>query len=152
MKWIKTFCYGLLMLAAFQLFLNMVGLQWLELIDIAAMAFVLSGLCLSLTQYPLSQVMRAFGQGAGMSAGSDEELELSSEILLIMGRYAMLAGALGTLLGTVYSLSNLDDLSQLGNGLAISIICLIYGLLINFLLLYPLQVSLKHQRLERSLS
>ncbi len=153
MKWIKTLCYGLLTALAFQFFLNMMGMQWSELMDIVSLLFVLAGLLFSLAHYPLSQVMGAFSQAAGLSEARDEsELALSREILVIMGRYALLAGALGTLLGTVYSLANLDTVSQLGHGLAVSVLSLLYSLAINYILLYPLQTSIKHQELERSLS
>ena len=58
------------------------------------------------------------------------EGENQSKILHTMGVTAILAGAIGTMIGLVIILGNLSDKSALGPALAISLLTLLYGLLI----------------------
>ena len=58
------------------------------------------------------------------------EGENQSKILHTMGVTAILAGAIGTMIGLVIILGNLSDKSTLGPALAISLLTLLYGLLI----------------------
>ena len=58
------------------------------------------------------------------------EGENQSKILHTMGVTAILAGAIGTMIGLVIILGNLSDKSALGPALAIALLTLLYGLLI----------------------
>ena len=58
------------------------------------------------------------------------EGENQSKILHTMGVTAILAGAIGTMIGLVIILGNLSDKSALGPAFAIALLTLLYGLLI----------------------
>ncbi len=58
------------------------------------------------------------------------EGENQSKILHTMGVTAILAGAIGTMIGWVIILGNLSDKSALGPAFAIALLTLLYGLLI----------------------
>ena len=58
------------------------------------------------------------------------EGENQSKILHTMGVTAILAGAIGAMIGLIIMLGNLSDKSALGPALAISLLTLLYGLLI----------------------
>ena len=58
------------------------------------------------------------------------EGENQSKILHTMGVTAILAGAIGTMIGLVIMLGNLSDKSALGPAFAIALLTLLYGLLI----------------------
>lgn len=49
-----------------------------------------------------------------------------------LGNGALLAGALGTIIGVVIMLQNLDDLSTIGPPLAMAILTIFYGLIVKF--------------------
>ena len=58
------------------------------------------------------------------------EGENQSKILHTMGVTAILAGAIGTMIGLIIMLGNLSDKSALGPAFAIALLTLLYGLLI----------------------
>jgi flagellar motor component MotA len=147
MKLIKALVYGLLMILAFQFALSLYGLSWLELIDLHAIVFMLAGLALGLSNHPLSTVIRAFAQASGLMPYEDPPAR-SRQVISGLSRYALLSGALGTLLGVMVSLMNLDDVSALGHGLAVSSMCMLYALGLKVVVFAPLEQNL----LQRELS
>ena len=58
------------------------------------------------------------------------EGENQSKILHTMGVTAFLAGAIGTMIGFVIMLGNLQDQAAIGPAMAISLLTILYGLLI----------------------
>tara|TARA_Y100000590_G_C15295080_1_gene854071 strand:+ start:287 stop:682 length:396 start_codon:yes stop_codon:yes gene_type:complete len=58
------------------------------------------------------------------------EGENQSKILHTMGVTAFLAGAIGTMIGLVIMLGNLQDQAAIGPAMAISLLTILYGLLI----------------------
>lgn len=147
MKLIKVLVYGLLMLLAFQFALYLYGLNWFDLLDLHAMVFVFAGLAFGLSNHPLSTVIRAFAQASGLMPYEDPPAR-SRQVISGLGRYALLSGTLGTLLGVMVSLMNLDDVAALGHGLAVSSMCLLYALGLKVLVFAPLEQNL----LQRELS
>ena len=58
---------------------------------------------------------------------------------------SLAAGAVGTMIGWIIMLKNLDDPAAIGPGMAISLLTLMYGLLIAFALSLPLQAHIEKQ-------
>lgn len=64
-------------------------------------------------------------------------------ILNTMGVYAPAFGMIGTLIGLIAMLANLDDPSQIGAGMAVALITTLYGAVLANLILIPLAGKLK---------
>ena len=58
-------------------------------------------------------------------------------ILDTMGKYAPAFGMIGTLLGLIFMLSNMDDPSKIGPGMAVALITTLYGAMIANMLTGP---------------
>ncbi len=97
-------------------------------------------------------VAATYGRGAGrlFSAimswffGSDSELSSPEEHREIAsmareyGQYALMAGAVGTVIGHVQMLQNMSDPSAIGPALAVSLLTLFYGGLMHMMIAVPL--------------
>ncbi len=57
--------------------------------------------------------------------------------------YSIASGFIGTLLGFVIMLKNIDDLAAIGPGLAICILTMLYGLIIAYGICLPVQSNLE---------
>ena len=74
--------------------------------------------------------------------------EVQSKILYTMGTFSPAFGMVGTLIGLIIMLDNMQgDPSMLGQGLALALITTLYGVLLAQLLFKPAAVKI-HQRLE----
>tara|TARA_Y100000589_G_scaffold104899_2_gene99363 strand:+ start:5865 stop:6722 length:858 start_codon:yes stop_codon:yes gene_type:complete len=69
-----------------------------------------------------------------------------------MGRYAPAFGMIGTLIGLVAMLSNMQDPSAIGSGMAAALLTTLYGALLANLLFLPLADKLETRTHEESLS
>ena len=58
-------------------------------------------------------------------------------------RYALAAGFVGTLIGGVIMLKNIDEPSAIGPGLAIAILTMLYGLVLGYGVCLPMQSRLE---------
>jgi chemotaxis protein MotA len=67
-------------------------------------------------------------------------------VLDLMGKYAPAFGMMGTLVGLVLMLKNMDDVSKIGPGMAIALLTTLYGALISNVFCLPLadKLSAKH--------
>ena len=81
------------------------------------------------------------------SAGK-EDVRLAIAVFTRGKSYALASGALGTLIGLVIMLKNLDDVSAVGPGLALSLLTLVYGIVLAYLVLGPVVGSLKRRTEE----
>lgn len=66
-------------------------------------------------------------------------------IMATMGQLAPAFGMIGTLIGLIQMLSELDDPSKLGSGMAVALITTLYGALLANLLFIPLAGKLKER-------
>lgn len=66
-------------------------------------------------------------------------------IMATMGQLAPAFGMIGTLIGLIQMLSELDDPSKLGGGMAVALITTLYGALLANLLFIPLAGKLKER-------
>ena len=75
--------------------------------------------------------------GAESDACSSKEHREVADMAIGFGQYALLAGALGTLIGQVQMLQNLSDPSAIGPALAVSLLTLFYGGIIHMVIAVP---------------
>ncbi|MEZ6318034.1 MAG: motility protein A [Phycisphaerales bacterium] len=73
------------------------------------------------------------------------------KILDTIGRYAPAFGMIGTLLGLIFMLSNMDDPSKIGPGMAVALITTLYGALIANLFANPVGDKLASKDAEEVL-
>ena len=65
----------------------------------------------------------------------------------LCGIYALIAGAIGTLIGLVIMLKNMDDPAAIGPGMALSMLTSFYGFVLAFLISMPLRKKLTAGRI-----
>lgn len=81
----------------------------------------------------------------------EERHRLGQEIFVSMGTYAPAFGMIGTLMGLILMLHNLDDPKKVGPGMAIAIITTFYGALAAYLVFLPIAGKLKTRSNEEVL-
>ncbi len=80
-----------------------------------------------------------------------ERHEAGRGMLEALGRYAPSFGMIGTLIGLVIMLVNLDDPSKLGPGMAVAILTTLYGVIIANAIALPLADRLEQRSAEEVL-
>ena len=117
-----------------------------ELVDVPSVTITLGGwaavLLMSFGKGCETAVRAVFSKTAGR-----EMLALGVAVFERGQSYAVGSGVLGTLVGTVLMLGNLDDPAAIGPGLAVALLTLIYGLLLAYGIQLPIVASLR-RRLE----
>lgn len=73
-------------------------------------------------------------------------------VLDLMGKYAPAFGMMGTLVGLVVMLANMDDVSTIGTGMAIALLTTLYGAIIANVFCLPLADKLGGKHDEEMLS
>ena len=81
----------------------------------------------------------------------DERHKSGASIFEFMGSTAPAFGMVGTLVGLVIMLSNLDDPSAIGPGMALALITTLYGAIVANLIFIPIAGKLKVRSAEESL-
>ena len=76
---------------------------------------------------------------------------LGAEIFLTLGTFAPALGMIGTLIGLVQMLQNLDDPSQIGPAMAVALITTFYGALMANIMFLPIAGKLKTRSKEEML-
>ncbi len=145
MKWIKALFYLTFLYTGLSLASSMNGIHLDYLFNPGALLFVLSGYVFILASYSFSEVFQAFAQ-ATLSHPAAESSHLSQNILRSMGNYGLMTAGISVVLGAVNALANLDDVSQLGAALAVSLMPLLWAVAIKFFVLVPLQNNV-HQEI-----
>lgn len=82
----------------------------------------------------------------------EERHRLGQEIFISMATYAPAFGMIGTLMGLILMLHNLDDPKKVGPGMALAIITTFYGLLAAYLIFLPIAGKLKVRSAEEILT
>ena len=80
----------------------------------------------------------------------EQRHKVGQEIFKALGRWAPAFGMIGTLIGLVSMLANLNDPKMLGPGMAVALLTTLYGALIANLFALPMAAKLK-QRTEQEL-
>jgi len=88
-------------------------------------------------------------------AAHEERHALGQEVLQAMGAYAPAFGMLGTVIGLIQMLAQLDNPEAIGPGMALALITTFYGVMLANLVFLPmagkLRVRSQQERLEREL-
>lgn len=80
-----------------------------------------------------------------------ERHEGGKELFDAIGKYAPAFGMIGTLIGLVAMLSNLDDPSQIGSGMAVALLTTLYGAILANVLAQPVSEKLSKRSAEEVL-
>lgn len=81
-----------------------------------------------------------------------ERHEVGKSMLDSLGRYAPAFGMIGTLIGLVAMLSNMDDPSKIGAGMAAALLTTLYGALLANIIFLPLADKLALRSSEEALA
>lgn len=81
----------------------------------------------------------------------EERHKLGQSIFLAMGTYAPALGMIGTLIGLIQMLSQLDDPSQIGAGMATALVTTLYGAVSANLFFLPVAGKLGNRSKEEAL-
>ena len=118
----------------------------LQFVDFYSMVFVVGvtagGALLS---FPMSVIRGAFGDWVGGSrnrfkpiqsspALSAEQAQQADHVFRHIGRIAVASGLLGTVVGLVQMLQNMEDPSAIGPAMSVALLTLFYGLLLGGIL------------------
>ena len=87
--------------------------------------------------------------GAAFDAGATaEQLQAAARGWTQARTYSVASGIIGTMVGFVIVLKNLDDIGAIGPGLAIAIITVFYGLVLGYGICLPMQSRLEDRARE----
>jgi chemotaxis protein MotA len=75
----------------------------------------------------------------------EEHAKMSVEFFEAAGGYAPTIGIIGAVLGLIHVMSNLEDTSKLGGGIAVAFVATIYGLITANILCLPAAAKIKHR-------
>lgn len=87
---------------------------------------------------------------AEISYEEEEEL-ISSRVFEALGGYAPTFGVVGAVMGLIQVMSNIQDLSKLGSGIATAFVATLYGVGCANLILLPIAGNLKQKTREKIL-
>jgi len=122
-------------------------------INVPSVLIVVGGtMAMTLVSFPLQYVvgligfyMYAFRPPRADANREKVERELEKGILAF-GRiktYALATGWIGTLIGAVLMLQHLDDPAKIGPGVAVMLLCPLYGTIMAYLLFWPVRTKLE---------
>jgi len=81
---------------------------------------------------------------------SEEHAKMSAEFYEAAGGYAPTIGIIGAVLGLIHVMSNLEDTSKLGAGIAVAFVATIYGLMVANIFCLPAATKIKHRIKDES--
>lgn len=76
---------------------------------------------------------------------SEENAKMSAEFFEAAGGYAPTVGIIGAVLGLIHVMSNLEDTSKLGAGIAVAFVATIYGLITANIICLPAATKIKQR-------
>lgn len=77
------------------------------------------------------------------SSASRDDLLAAARAWQLAGAFALAMGAIGTVIGLVIMLKSMDDPAAVGPGMAVAIVTILYGLLVEFAIALPLRSRLE---------
>jgi flagellar motor component MotA len=103
---------------------------------IIVLGFTLGALLLGGSDIPLML------RGISPAALAPDELAASAKGWKMARFHSLAAGAAGSIIGWIIMLQNLDDPGAIGPGMAISLLTVMYGLFLAFVVCLPLQANI----------
>ncbi len=73
------------------------------------------------------------------NSAAPEEKQAANRAWTLTGVYSLMVGAIGTLVGLVIMLKNMDDPAAVGPGMAIALLTQLYGFLLAFAIAFPMR-------------
>jgi flagellar motor component MotA len=108
------------------------------LADEASAAIVVGiTILLTLGQHPMSRIRAAFG-AAFVSDAKAEDIPQHTAVLTTIRGVALGSGLVGTLLGLVTMLANMDDPNTIGPAMSVAVLAMFYGAVIAEVIVAPL--------------
>ena len=118
------------------------------MIDIKSAAIVV-GCTLGLLLFGGSRIGPMFGSVFRCSVPAADLLQAARDWKLAAA-YLLASGVIGTLIGLVIMLKNMDDPAALGPGMAIAVLTILYGVIVGLGICLPLAVRLENRAQEQS--
>ena len=100
----------------------------------------------TLWSFPFKDIQSAFIHALFESDTTEPDIVKSSHIFEEMSEYAVASGLIGTLIGVIKMLENMDDPTALGPAIAVSLLTLFYGTLLSQFVFR----SMRNRLLEKS--
>lgn len=79
-----------------------------------------------------------------------QHFDKGEKLFAVLGDFAPALGMLGTIIGLIHLLANMQDFEKLGPGMAIALLTTFYGLLLAHLLYLPLARLIGDRRVQRA--
>jgi flagellar motor component MotA len=102
----------------------------------------------SLSNYNLREIGTFFAVGFRKDGGDRKTLEKGIAFFHALQIYLLIGGFLGTIVGVIAMLSNLEDTSILGWGMALALLTVLYALLLILIIALPFKNGLKRRLIE----
>lgn len=120
-------------------------------INLPSLVIVIGGgLFVSLSFHSPTAVKNALVAGSAGTAANPHDLKNHRNVLGTIRTSVVGSGVLGTLIGSVQMLANLDDPKKLGPAIAVALLTLVYSVLISELCLAPMSNGLLAEELKNS--
>ena len=87
--------------------------------------------------FPLSHISEALSAATGTSPLTREQGARYSEMFNRLSSISIATGVMGSLVGFVHMLQNMDDPSNIGTAIAVGLVTTVYGVLVSELLCRP---------------
>ena len=128
---IRIFLSGILFVALVCAGIVMGG-QLPGFIDLSSLVIVIGGMsCATVGSFPIKIIGEAIGDALGQVAIEEERALRSHHVLSKMGDFAVASGLMGTVIGLVNMLANLDDPTAIGPAMAVALLTIFYGVIIG---------------------
>ena len=125
-----------------------IGANIPSVLDISSAAIV-AGCTLGLLLFGGSRIGPMFGSVFRCSVPAVDLLQTARDWKLAAA-YLLASGVIGTLIGLVIMLKNMDDPAALGPGMAIAVLTILYGVIVGLGICLPLAVRLENRAQEQS--
>ena len=108
------------------------GGQLSGFIDLPSLVIVIGGMsCATVGSFPIKIIGESIGDALGQVAIEEERALRSHHVLSKMGDFAVASGLMGTVIGLVNMLANLDDPTAIGPAMAVALLTMFYGVIIG---------------------
>jgi flagellar motor component MotA len=145
--------YGILIivtLALFTLGIVFAGASLLAYINFPAFIVVVVPPCLlAIAAFGLHSFGRSFAVAFQNVAATTKELKVALAFFNVLGRVVLLSGFIGTMIGLIAMLANIEDPEQIGPAMSIALVTLFYSLVLMCIVTVPFKAAI-HKRLAES--
>lgn len=103
---------------------------------------------LLLINFNFNEIVRAFRCSDDRFTTDVNEIKKALVLFKCLEKQIFLMGGIGTFLGLIAMLANIDSMEMVGRGLALALITIFYSLLFNAFLVTPKQTGLKQRLID----